>query len=155
MSFPKAFAPALLLLLLCALAAPSSAQASSTGDQIIIGWMAAAYSSIPLHTVSFVLLASKGTSSTPDDILFCNTLLLPFVGPAIAGTRLVESHPLSVLVCGVMWGLSILQTAGFVIAIAGHVRQHRHAHRGSRASPHKLVIFPALHPAGFGLTGIF
>ena len=143
------------VVVVCALMAPLPAHASRRGDMVFAGWMIAGYSALPLHTFSFVSMATKGTDATPEDLLFANTMLLPFVGPAIIGTSMVESHPLTWVVCAAMWGMSILQTAGVVIAISGHVKQARHCRRTGPTPGTHVAVVPAVSPAGVGLVGVF
>jgi len=147
--------PLLLLALCLALAAPRSAQAGRTDDMVFFGWMAAGLGSVPLHTFSLVTLASKESAWSAEDWAFCNALLVPLAGPAIAGTMLVESHPLTVLVCVAMWGMSALQTVGTIVALAGHARYAGIGRRDAPRPPRRWALMPALSPGGIGIVGVF
>lgn len=89
------------------------------------------------------------------DFAFYGTLLLPCVGPAIIGVQIIEEHPVTWLVGGFLFVVSMLQTAGMVMLVSGLVGMA--GGRGWRRCSRRAGIWPTMGPtpAGVGLVGVF
>ncbi len=156
MPLPGKIGVPLLLLAVClAAASPRAARAARSDDMIFYGWIAAGVGSVPLHTFALATLPTAGTGLSDGDRRFCNAVLLPLAGPAIAGTLLADDHPLNRFVCVGLWGMSLLQTVGLVVAIAGHALDDQRAQRVSARQARRWALLPAPAPGGIGLVGVF
>lgn len=104
-------------------------------------------------TVGTAMLIGTKNKSDKDLRLYCS-LLVPGVGPALTGVQIVESHPLTWVVCGYLWMVSAVQTVGMVLLVSGLVEMadgpRRRGRRCSRVWP---TTGPT--PAGIGLAGVF
>ena len=101
---------------------------------------------LPVTVATAMLLGGKNMSD--EDLRLHCSLLVPGIGPALAGVQIVEEHPLTKLVCVYLWGVSAVQTVGLVLLIQGL------ADVGGRRCAR---VWPSVGPtpAGFGIAGVF
>lgn len=102
---------------------------------------------LPATVATATLIGSRQMGHS--DLQLTSALLVPCAGPAIAGVMLVESHPLTKLVCGYLFILSAVQTIGMVLLVQGLVELA--GGRGRRCAG----VWPSAGPMGVGLVGVF
>lgn len=145
-----------LLIAALLLAAPSrSARAADADELCTIGWTLLIPSALAPQLAATVITLSGGTPNR-EDLHFYNTFMIPAVGPAITGIRIMESHPLTVLVGGFLCLLSGVQTVALTMMIAGHAKggtlklcRHAEPRRGPRGPR------VAVSPTGVAIWGVF
>jgi len=108
---------------------------------------------IPALASTAAMIGAKNMRTS--DFAFYGTLLLPCVGPAIIGAQILEEHPVTWIVGGFLFTVSLLQTAGMVMLVSGLVGMADG--RGSRRCRRRAGVWPTLGPtlAGVGLVGVF
>jgi hypothetical protein len=108
----------------------------------ISGWI--------LFGITYGTAFMAGASITADDADDGWPLMLPLIGPAITGFRIMgdDDHTLPLGVLAIAW--SLLEIAGFSMAVAGHVRRSRARRQYYAAEEQRAQRQVALLPSGPG-----